>query len=142
MVPTWTTKKEKTSKFVDAGSYNMNEREGNQQHGIDRQRTMDKKNKITNLGTERCANIKTLYINNIIINTNFIIIIIIIINNKRKTSKFVDAGNYNTNEGEGYQQLKMGRQRRMEKNSKIKTLGTERCANIETLYINKKKYYY
>ena len=32
----------------------------------------------------------------------------------------------------------MGRQRRMEKEYKIKTLGTERCANIETLYINKK----
>jgi hypothetical protein len=28
MVPTWRTKKRKTSKFVDAGNYNLNEREG------------------------------------------------------------------------------------------------------------------
>ena len=29
MVPIWKTKKGKTSKFVDAGGYNRNEREGN-----------------------------------------------------------------------------------------------------------------
>ena len=28
MVPTWKTKKEKTSKFVDAGCYNRNKRAG------------------------------------------------------------------------------------------------------------------
>ena len=28
MVPTWKSKKGKTSKFVDAGGYNRNEREG------------------------------------------------------------------------------------------------------------------
>ena len=33
----------------------------------------------------------------------------------------------------------MGRQRRMEKENKMKTLSTERCANIETLYIYKRK---
>jgi hypothetical protein len=31
----------------------------------------------------------------------------------------------------------MGQQRRMEKKNNIKTLGTERCANIKTLYIKK-----
>ena len=31
----------------------------------------------------------------------------------------------------------MGWQRRMEKKNKIKTSGTERCANIKTLYIKK-----
>ena len=33
------------------------------------------------------------------------------------------------------------RQRRMEEKNKIKTLGTKRCANIDTLYINKIKYW-
>ena len=32
----------------------------------------------------------------------------------------------------------MGRQRRMGRKNKIKTLGTERCGNIKTLYTNKK----
>ena len=50
-----------TSKFVDAGSNNRNEIDGNYQHGMDCQRRMEKKNKT--LGTERCANIDTLYIN-------------------------------------------------------------------------------
>ena len=31
----------------------------------------------------------------------------------------------------------MGRQRRVEKKKKIKTLGTERCENIKILYTNK-----
>ena len=46
---------------MDAGSNNQNEREGNYQHGMDRQGIMEKENKT--LGTERCENIDTLYIN-------------------------------------------------------------------------------
>ena len=57
----WKKKKRKTSKFVDAGINNRNEREGTSQHGMGQQRRMEKKNKT--LGTERCANIYTLYIN-------------------------------------------------------------------------------
>ena len=36
----------------------------------------------------------------------------------------------------------MDRQGRMEKENKIKTLGTEICENIDTLYINYYYYYY
>ena len=32
----------------------------------------------------------------------------------------------------------MGQQRKMEKKNKIKTSGTERCENIDSLYMNKK----
>ena len=57
-----------TLKFVDAGSNNRNEREGNIQHGMSRQRRMGKKFKIKTLGRVRCVNIETMYINiNIII---------------------------------------------------------------------------
>ena len=64
MVSTWWKKKNrKTPKFVNAGSYNRNEREGNLQHGMGRQRRMEKKNKIRILGREPRENIKTLYIN-------------------------------------------------------------------------------
>ena len=38
-------KKKKTSKFVDGGSNNRNEREGNQQHRKSGHRIMEKKNK-------------------------------------------------------------------------------------------------
>ena len=41
---------------MDAGTYNKNEREV----GMDRQRKMEKENKIKTLDTERCENIKTL----------------------------------------------------------------------------------
>ena len=50
MVPTWKTKKGKTSKFVDSGGYNRNEREGNWRLGISRERRMEKENKFT-IGT-------------------------------------------------------------------------------------------
>ena len=55
------------------------------------------------------------------------------------TSKFIDSGGYNRNEREGKWQLKMGRQRRAEK-EKYFTLGTERRENIKNLYksMNKK----
>ena len=46
---------------MDAASNNWNEREGNYQHGMDRQGRMEKENK--NLGTERFENIDILYIN-------------------------------------------------------------------------------
>ena len=59
-VPTWKTKKGKTTKFVDAGVYNRNEREGNWPLGMGRQRGVERK-KIT-LGPKRCENIKNLYI--------------------------------------------------------------------------------
>ena len=59
MVPTWKTKKGMTSKFVDAGGYNGNEREGNWRLGMGRQGGVDKQNKFT-LGTERCENTKNL----------------------------------------------------------------------------------
>ena len=35
------------------------------QHGMDRERRVEKKKKFITLGPERCENIKTLYINNI-----------------------------------------------------------------------------
>ena len=60
MVPTWNTKKEKTSKFVDAGGFNRNEKEGNLRLGMSRQRRVEKENKFT-LDTERCENIKNLH---------------------------------------------------------------------------------
>ena len=43
MFSTWKTKKGKTSKFVDTGSYNWNEREGNRRLGMGRQRKVEKK---------------------------------------------------------------------------------------------------
>ena len=54
------------------------------------------------------------------------------------TSKFVNTGSNNRNVIEGNAQHGMGRQRRMEKENEIKTLGTEISTNIENLYINKK----
>ena len=54
---------------------------------------------------------------------------------KRKTSKFVGAGS-NRNEKGWDQQHGKDRQKRIEKENK--TSGTERCENIETLYVNKK----
>ena len=53
---------------------------------------------------------------------------------KGKTSKFVDAGDYNRIDREGG--ICMGRQRSMEKENKF-TLGTKRCENIKNLNINK-----
>jgi hypothetical protein len=47
MVPTWKSKKGKSSKFVDAGGYNRNEREGNWRLGMGRQREVEKKNIFT-----------------------------------------------------------------------------------------------
>ena len=61
MVPTWKTKKGKTSKIVDAGGYNRNERE-RVIGGMGRQRRVEKKNKFT-FGTERCENFNNMYIN-------------------------------------------------------------------------------
>ena len=55
MMPTWKKNKGKTSNSIGAESNNWNEREGNQQHGMDRQGRMKKENKT--LGTE---NVKTL----------------------------------------------------------------------------------
>ena len=66
MVPTWKTKKAKTSKFVDTGGYNRNEIQGNWRLGMGRERKVEKENKFT-LCTERCENINNLYINKIII---------------------------------------------------------------------------
>ena len=60
--------------------------------------------------------------------------------NERKTSKFVDAGSNNRNEKEGNYQHGMGRQRRMKEEEK-KTLHTETCANIDSVYMNKRIYY-
>jgi hypothetical protein len=61
MVPTWKTKKGKTSEFLDAECYNRNERAGNWRLGMGRLRRMEKENDII-LGTEICENIKNLYI--------------------------------------------------------------------------------
>ena len=61
MMSTSKTKKGKTSKFVDAGGYNRNEREGNFQLGVGRLRRVEKKNKIKTLGTETCENKETVY---------------------------------------------------------------------------------
>ena len=44
MVPTWKTKKAKTSKFLDAGGYNGNERAGNGRLGMGRLRGLEKEN--------------------------------------------------------------------------------------------------
>ena len=57
---------------MDAGSSDRSERGGNWLLGMGRQRRVEKENKFT-LHTERCENIKNLYINK-----NKIIIIIII----------------------------------------------------------------
>ena len=63
MVPTWKTKKGKTSKFVDAGGYNRNETEIERGGiGMGRQRSVVNKNEFT-LCSERCKNIKNIYIN-------------------------------------------------------------------------------
>ena len=43
MVPTWKTKKGKTSEFLEAGAYNRNERAGNWRLGMGRQRGWRKK---------------------------------------------------------------------------------------------------
>ena len=51
---------------MDAGGYNKNEREGNSQLGMGRQRRVEKENKFT-LDTERCENMKNLSISKIII---------------------------------------------------------------------------
>jgi hypothetical protein len=50
MVPTWKTKKGKTSEFMDAGDYNRNERAENWRLGMGRQKGVEKK-KLFNLGT-------------------------------------------------------------------------------------------
>ena len=63
MVPTWKTKNGKTSKFVDAGGYNTDERgrerererERNWRFEMDRQTRVKRENKFT-LGPERCEN--------------------------------------------------------------------------------------
>ena len=55
--PSWKKKKRKTSTLVDSGSDNQNEREKNQQHVMNRQERMEKKNTI--FGTERYENIDT-----------------------------------------------------------------------------------
>ena len=63
----WKKKKKKgeTSKFVDAGSNNSDEKEGNQR-GMNRQGRLQKKIKMNNSVTERRENIDTLHINKII----------------------------------------------------------------------------
>ena len=43
MMSAWRKKRGKTLKFVNAGSNNWNEREGNYQHGLNRQRRILKK---------------------------------------------------------------------------------------------------
>ena len=48
---------------MDAGSKNLNEREGEEQHGMNREGSRENKNKIKTLDTERCETIDTLYIN-------------------------------------------------------------------------------
>ena len=42
MVPTWKTKKGKTSELLDAGGYNRNEKAGNWRLGMGRQRGVEK----------------------------------------------------------------------------------------------------
>ena len=59
MVSTWKMKKRKPWKFVHTGSNNWNERDGNYQHGMNRQGNNEEENKI--LGTERCKNIDSRY---------------------------------------------------------------------------------
>ena len=61
MVPTWKTKKGKTSKFMDAGGYNRNEGEENWRLVVEPQGGMKKENKT--LGTGWYENINNLYIN-------------------------------------------------------------------------------
>ena len=62
MLQIWKTKERKTSKFVYSRGYNRNGSEGNWQLGMGRQKGVEKKLKFT-LGTDRCKNMKTLYIN-------------------------------------------------------------------------------
>ena len=50
MMYNWKMKKRNTSKFVDAGSNIWNEKEGNKQHGMDREERIEKENKSS--GTE------------------------------------------------------------------------------------------
>ena len=57
MVPIW-----KTSELLDARGDNNNERDGNWRFGMRQQKMVEKENKFT-LGTEKCENIKNLYIN-------------------------------------------------------------------------------
>ena len=56
---------------------------------------------------------------------------------KGKITKFKDAGSNHRNEREGHQQLGMYQQGIKEKENKIKTIGTERSENIDTLHIYK-----
>ena len=65
MVPTWKRNKGKTTKFVDAEGYNRNERkrEIGDLEWVER----DGRKKKNSLGTERCENVKNLYINKEII---------------------------------------------------------------------------
>ena len=62
MVPTWKTKKGKSSEFLDAGGYNRNQSAGNWRLGMGGQRGAEEEDSFT-LGTERCENIKNLYKN-------------------------------------------------------------------------------
>jgi hypothetical protein len=48
--------KKKKGKFVNARRVNWNEREGEQENGMDRQERMEKKNKIETLDTATCKN--------------------------------------------------------------------------------------
>ena len=63
MVPTWKTKKENTSKFVDANERERERERESCQRGVGRQRTAEKENKIVTLDREICENIKNMYIN-------------------------------------------------------------------------------
>ena len=54
---------------------------------------------------------------------------------KGKASKFVDAGRNFQNQREGSWQHQMDRQEKMEKNNKIKNVGTERSENIDTFQL-------
>ena len=68
MVPTWKTKKGKTSKFVDAGGHNRNKREREELATWNWSTERGgKKNEFT-LGTERCESIHNLYINILLLN--------------------------------------------------------------------------
>ena len=56
---------------------------------------------------------------------------------EEKTSKFVDAEGYNRNERGGELTTWNGSTEKGGEKKRIKTLSTERCENIMTLYINK-----
>jgi hypothetical protein len=58
---------------------------------------------------------------------------------KGRPSKFMDAGSYNRYERKGITNFELVD--REEWRRKNKTLGTEKCANIKTLYTNKRKIY-